>query len=147
MVVTKKNKASAKKKPDVKPPSDAELKALLGSASSVWSAVVLAVKDSFAPSQLEWLPSKQPFGRAGRIRHKGRTLLYLLPGDGKFDVAVVLGERAVELAMAAPLPAAMKKRIAGAKRYVEGRSIRFPVNSASEVAVVVKLVELKTTPK
>jgi hypothetical protein len=62
-------------------------------------------------------------------------------------VAVVLGERAYELAMAASLPAAIKKMLSEAKPYAEGRGIRFPVDSVSGVPVVAKLVEIKTAPK
>jgi hypothetical protein len=81
------------------------------------------------------------------LRHKKRTLLYLTPDKGQVLVAVVLGERAFELAMSASLPAAIKKMLAEAKPYAEGRGIRFPVDSVRGVPVVAKLVEIKTAPK
>ena len=142
---TKKQSTPAKKV--AKPPADAELKAILGKAGAVWSAIVRAVEEKFSPLDQEWKPSKAAFGRICLLRYKQRTLLYLTPDKGQVVVAIVLGERAFELAMAASLPAAIKKMLSEAKPYAEGRGIRFPVSSMSDVAVVAKLVEIKTAPK
>jgi hypothetical protein len=141
----KKQSTPSKKAP--KPPADAELKAVLGKADAVWSGIVRAIEEKFAPLDKEWKPSKLAFGRLCLLRYKKRTLLYLIPDKGQLLVAVVLGERAYELAMAASLPAAIKKMLSEAKPYAEGRGIRFPVNSLSDVPVIAKLVEIKTTPK
>ena len=130
-----------------KAPADAELKAVLGKADAVWSAIVRAVEEKFAPLDKEWRPSKLAFGRVCLLRHRKRTLLYLTPDKGQVLVAVVLGERAYELAMASSLPAAIKKMLSEARPYAEGRGIRFPVASLSDVPVVAKLVEIKTAPK
>jgi hypothetical protein len=140
-------KQSAPAKKTAKPPADAELRAFLGKAGAAWSAIVRAVEEKFAPLDQEWKPSKLGCGRMCLLRHKKRTLLYLTPDKGQVLVAVVLGERAFELAMSASLPAAIKKMLAEAKPYAEGRGIRFPVDSVRGVPVVAKLVEIKTAPK
>ena len=131
----------------VKPPTDSELKAILGSAGVLWSDIVRAVEDVISPLDTEWKPSKTEFGRLCLLQHKKRTLLYLTPEKGKVRIAIVLGERAYGLAMVSSLPAAIKKMFSEAKPYAEGRGIRFSVSSLSEVSTVKKLVEIKTTPK
>jgi hypothetical protein len=131
----------------VKPPTDAELRAALGSADVLWSGIVNAVEDLASPLDTEWKPSKAEFGRMCLLQHKKRTLLYLTPEKEKIRVAIVLGERAYGLAMASSLPAAIKKMFSEARAYAEGRGIRFVVSSASDVSTVKKLAELKTTPK
>ena len=131
----------------VKSPTDAELRAVLGSADVLWSEIVNAVEALASPLDAEWKPSKTEFGRICLLRHKKRTLLYLTPEKEKIRVAIVLGERAYGLAMASSLPAAIKKMFSEAKPYAEGRGIRFVVSSASEVSTVKKLAEIKTTPK
>jgi hypothetical protein len=144
----KKQSTPSKKAPlPAKPPTDAELKAVLGKAGATWSAIVRTVEEKFVPLDREWKPSKLAFGRLCLLRHKKRTLLYLIPDKEQVVVAVVLGERAYELAMAATLPAVIQKMLSEAKPYAEGRGIRFPVNSLSDVPVIAKLVEIKTTPK
>ena len=144
----KKQSTPSRKAPvPTKVPTDAELKAVLGRAGAVWSAIVRAVEEKFVPLDKEWKPSKAAFGRICLLQHKKRTLLYLTPEKGQILVAIILGERAYELAMAASLPAAIKKMFSEAKPYAEGRGIRFPVDSMSDVPVVAKLIEIKTTPK
>jgi hypothetical protein len=130
-----------------KPPTDAELKATLGSADVLWSGVVHAVEDAVSPLDTEWKPSKAEFGRICLLQHKKRTLLYLTPGKEKITVAIVLGERAYGLAMASSLPAAIKKMFSEARPYAEGRGIRFSVSSSSDISTIKKLVEIKITPK
>ena len=134
-------------KSKVKPPTDPELKAVLGSAGVLWSDIVHAVEDVISPLDTEWKPSKTEFGRLCLLQHKKRTLLYLTPEKEKVRIAIVLGERACGLAMASSLPAAIKKMFSEAKPYAEGRGIRFSMSSRSDISTIKKLVEIKTTPK
>ena len=131
----------------VKSPTDAELKAALGSADALWSGIVHAVEDAVSPLDTEWKSSKAEFGRICLFQHKKRTLFYLTPEKGKITVAIVLGERAYGLALVSSLPAAIKKMFSEARPYAEGRGIRFSVSSPSDISTIKKLVEIKITPK
>jgi hypothetical protein len=131
----------------VKPPTNAELKVALGSAGVVWSGIVHTVEEMFVPLDKQWKPSKAGFGRICLLQHKKRTLIYLTPDKEKVWMAIVLGERAYGLAMASSLPVAIKKMFSEARPYAEGRGIRFPVSSLSDIPMITKLLEIKTTPK
>lgn len=131
----------------VKSATHADLKAVLGSAMALWSGIVQAVEGVLSPLETEWRPSKAAFGRICLLQHKKRTLLYLTPESERITVAIVLGERAYGLAMASSLPPAIKKLLAEARPYAEGRGIRFAATSPSAIAVVKTLVEIKTAPK
>jgi len=140
-------KKSAPLRKDVKAPSDTELSAVLGKAWTAWTKIVEAVEDRFAPLERVWFPSKtMPFGKYCRLMRGKRTFLYLLPANGELVVTVGLGERAYQLAMESSLPTGIKKMLTECKPYPEGRFIRMPV-TARDAGIVVKLVELKTTPK
>ena len=128
-------------------PTGSELSALLGSAAVLWSDIVHAVEETISPIDTVWKPSKAEFGRICLLQHKKRTLLYLTPEKEKVLVAIVLGERAFGLAMSSSLPATIKKMFAEARPYAEGRGIRFPVISQTDVPTIKKLVEIKTAPK
>ena len=130
-----------------KPPTDSELKAVLGSAGDLWSGIVHAIEEKFVPLDKQWKPSKAGFGRMCLLQHKKRTLLYITPDKEKIWIAIVLGERACGLAMASSLPIAIKKMFSEARPYAEGRGIRFPASSLSDIPMIAKLVEIKTTPK
>jgi hypothetical protein len=101
-------------------PTDAELAACLGAALPTWQAVIAAAGEQVGPLDLEWKPSKQGFGRVCLLKKKKRTLLYLTPEPGAARVAVVLGERALGLALAADLPEALEARFREARHYAEG---------------------------
>ena len=126
-----------------KAPSAAELAAALGTAERAWTGIIAAVRERFAPLELQWKPSKSAFGRICLLRHKRRTLLYLTPGVGEITVAIVLGERACALAMAGSIPARIKQLLREARPYAEGRGIRFPVKSERDIPMIAQLVEMK----
>ena len=74
-------------------------------------------------------------------------VINLAPDKGKVLMAIVLGQRAYDLAIGSSLPAAIKKMLSEARPYAEGRGIRFSVSSPSGITTVKKLMEIKTTPK
>ena len=61
--------------------------------------------------------------------------------------AIVLGDRAVAIALASGLEEKFKNLLREARPYVEGRGIRFDVISADDVLSVVELIRIKATPK
>jgi hypothetical protein len=81
------------------------------------------------------------------VQHKKRTLLYLTPDRNRVWIAIVLGERAYHLAMSSSIPAGIKRMLKEARPYAEGRGIRYSVDSMLAVPVIMKLVDIKTTPK
>jgi hypothetical protein len=128
-------------------PSEKELKAELGSASTLWNEIITALEKDHVPLSREWKSSKSNFGRICLLKQKKRTLLYMTPEKEKIIIAIVLGERAVGLALDGYLPEAIKTLIREARPYAEGRGIRFPVSSPDEIPVVRELIAIKTTPK
>jgi hypothetical protein len=132
---------------NVKSPNEAELKAVLGSAFALWTGIIGVVEKECGPPDQLWKPSKAEFGRICLLQCRKRTLLYMTPDKEKVWVAIVLGDRAYELAMASSLPTAIKKMFSKARPYAEGRGIRFPVSKLSDIPAIAELVEIKTTPK
>jgi hypothetical protein len=128
-------------------PSVDELASELGSAREAWDGIIAAAAERFAPLEQEWKPSKSGFGRMCLLKHRKRTLLYLTPEKETVIVAVVLGERAAEIALASDLPESIKILVREARPYAEGRGIRFPVASAAEVSAVSRLAAIKTAPR
>lgn len=133
--------------PVPRPPSPAELRTALGPSHGVWRELVDVMGREFPGLEEAWRPSKIEFGRVCLLKLGGRTLLYLIPTASGFDVSAVLGERAVELAMAGDLPAPVKRQLSEARRYAEGRGIRLAMTAPDQVPVVRKLAVIKTTPR
>ncbi|MFA6168005.1 MAG: DUF3788 family protein [Gemmatimonadaceae bacterium] len=121
-------------------------KTALGHAYGTWAGIVRVVEGLASPLDIEWKPSKIAFGHVCLLRHKKRTLLYLLPEKASITVAIVLGERAYGLAMASTLSAAVKSSLTEARPYAEGRGIRVAVKGTRDLATIRKLVAIKLTP-
>jgi hypothetical protein len=128
--------------------SHEDLAAELGEgAALVWREIIDAVARTAGGVSQEWKRSRSDFGWMCLLRHGSRTLLYLTPDEGRIRVAVVLGERAVALALDSGLADWMKELIREAKPYAEGRGIRFSVDSPADVPFVRDLVAFKTARK
>lgn len=128
-------------------PSLSQLEARLGNAIGLWTEVVDSVSENFGSIDQVWKPSKSDFGKICLLNQKKRTLLYMTPEDGLVRVAIVLGERAVGIALESDLSKEIKDLIREARQYAEGRGIRFDVRSAADVSSVVELIRIKTIPK
>ncbi|MFN7957481.1 MAG: DUF3788 family protein [Holophagaceae bacterium] len=126
------------------PPASADLEGVLGPALPVWTGILRHAEAAYAPLIQTWKPSKTDFGRMCLLQHRKRTLLYLIPDRDSVWVAIILGERAFQLAMASSLPTDLKTLLLEARPHVEGRGIRFSIDSLADLASVVKLLEVKT---
>lgn len=129
---------------NTKPPSMADLEGALGRALPLWNGIIRHAEAAHAPLTQTWKPSKTAFGRMCLLQHKTRTLLYLTPDRDSAWVAIILGERAFQLAMSSSLPEAIKKLLLEARPHAEGRGIRFSIQSLDDLATVIKLLEVKT---
>jgi dihydrodipicolinate synthase/N-acetylneuraminate lyase len=119
----------------------------LGSAIELWNGIIEAISEKFEPVEQEWKSSKSDFGRMCLLRQKKRTLLYLTPQKGSVLAGIVLGERAVSIALASELPDEVKTLLREARQYAEGRGIRFVITHGAEISSLVELIRIKTTPK
>jgi len=128
-------------------PSASQIASELGTALDLWDKVIELVSESVGTIEQEWKASKSDFGYMCLLRHKKRTLLYMTPEKNQIRVAIVLGERAVGVALASALPEYIKALIRDARPFVEGRGIRFVVRSLTEISVVIDLVAIKIIPK
>jgi len=128
-------------------PTEAELAATLGPAQAIWQQLHASLTQDFPGLRLEWKTAKIPFGRYGMLRQKERTLVYLIPHAGNFEVSVVLGKKAAALALATDLPTETRQLVAKARRYAEGRGIRFPVTSVALIPAIRALVACKVALK
>jgi hypothetical protein len=122
-------------KPAPRPPGT--LQANLGAARDLWDGLLQELAAELELTKIEWK------GEAVRVKRKARTILYLLPGEGAFRAAFVLGDRAIEATRQAGLPAGIERLIAEAKRYTEGTGFRMDVTGPADVAAVLKLARIK----
>lgn len=93
----------------------------------------------------EWGSSSPRLGWSLRVKKGDRIVLYMAPLRGCFRVSYVLGERAVQQALASGLPAPVLKLVRDAKKYAEGTAVRIDVLKPDSLETVKKLARAKLT--
>jgi hypothetical protein len=124
-------------------PDDSQVKDVLGKTFPYWTAIKKYFEDKRIDIQEEWKFYSQKSGWSARLIHKKRTILYLVPCEGYFMAAFVLGDKAVAAAEQSTLSESILDMLRSARKYVEGRGIRFEVRRQEDVESAKKLIDIK----
>jgi hypothetical protein len=124
-------------------PDESALAAALGPAHALWCELRADIGRLFGPVDEEWAYSGKAYGWSLRLKRKSRAIVYLTPLASGMRVSFAFGERAVELARQAELPAHVIELIESAPRYPEGRAVRMAVADDADVRLAVRLAEIK----
>ena len=116
-------------------PSVQELTAEIGSTKSLWDQLVEDLKNSEGIDIQEWRSYSPKAGWSLRLIKKKRNILYMIPLHGHFQVAFVLGQKAIDSARNSKLPVRIMKLIDEAPRYPEGTGFRIDVKSAKALYI------------
>lgn len=124
-------------------PGDDELVNLLGRSHAAFQALA---RDR-AGVICEWKRYSKKAPWALKVSEGERTLFYLIPQANRFEVTVVLGQRATDAALAGRVRPELHATIRSAKPYVEGRPVKVMVTSEEDLAGVEELVAVKLNPQ
>jgi hypothetical protein len=125
------------------PPDNAELARVLGSVAGLWTKLQTAIRTSYAPVTERWVYGGSKYGWTCRLERGKKGILYMTPDAGHFRVAMALSDAAREAVLASDVPVQLRDALASATRAIEGWPVRMPVRSADDVAIALKLAELK----
>ena len=124
-------------------PIASELDAALGEAAALLEDIERYLVDQFGEVTREFKFYSKKAGWTMALKHKERRVFHLIPQSGLFTVVFTLGKRAVSAAQESGLPEEIKAAIEDAREYAEGRSIRFDVRAAEDVAIVKQIIAIK----
>jgi hypothetical protein len=130
-------------KEKTRPPSDDDLRAVLGKAYAPWRKLIDLVGARIDRLTEVWGFTSANTGWGLRLRHKERVILYMTPQQDQFLVSFVLGEKAVAAARAARVSATILNAVAAAPKYAEGRGVRMVVKNGRQIAALASLAEIK----
>lgn len=125
------------------PPRDADVARALGPAKPQWDAVAVQMAEELGLDDREWKSYGVKHGWSLRLKRGKRTIVYLVPCEGWFEVLFILGDRAVTAARTSGLGRAGTKRLDAAPRYPEGTGVRLQVSRAKDVPLIRKLARIK----
>lgn len=121
------------------PPSDTELKAVLGGAYPAFQDLVSRA----GPGAAEWRRYTKNSPWVLKVTHGKRSLFYAQPDSGQLKVTVLLGGRAVEAALAGQVSRRLHESIRSAKVYPEGRPVCVVIKRPSDLGKVEELIAAK----
>ncbi len=124
-------------------PTVEDLAAELGGAKQLWDRLIADLAAERTIDVQEWNSYSPKRGWSLKLKHKKRTILYMLPYHGAFSVALVLGGKAVEAAHHSEVPARFLKIVDEGKQYPEGREVRIDVKGAGDIPAIRKLAAIK----
>lgn len=124
-------------------PDDAAVEAAVTTAYASWLALRATVGKAFDPVAEAWSFSGKRYGWSLRLSHRDRPIVYLTPLRDRFRASLALPERAMDAALAADLPPAVRSAVADAPVYPEGRAIRIIVTNDGDVASVLALATIR----
>ncbi len=126
-----------------KEPEPGDVEHALGEAHAAWSALRERIAADHAPQTEVWRWSGKTAGWILRLIRKKRTVLYMSPFDGHLVASFALGEKAVAAAHERGLPGDVLAVIDGAKKYAEGRAVRFEVRTVVDIENVADVAAVK----
>ncbi|HEX7591050.1 MAG TPA: DUF3788 family protein [Candidatus Limnocylindrales bacterium] len=125
------------------PPGAAELAEKLASAGSLWSRLQAEIREAYAPVTERWVYGGSRYGWSCRLEQGKKGILYMTPDVEHFRVVMALNDTAREAVLAGGVPSEIRDALASAAKAIEGWPVRMPVWTADDVAIVLKLAEIK----
>jgi len=124
-------------------PSDEDLQKALGSKFELWMAIRDYTLRAYPKAIEEWNFPGAKYGWSFRIKDRKRAIIYLLPGEMQFRVALVYGEKATREALNSNISKEIKEIIQVAPVYAEGRGFRIEVANKEMIRDIKKLIDIK----
>ena len=124
-------------------PVDDDLQEALGNMYEIWQQLTGYVHLKYPAAIDMWNYSGDKYGWSFRIKDKKRVIVYLLPRDRFFKIVMIFGQKATDIIMNSPVNQAIKKELASAKVYVEGRGIRLDILNETILSDLKTLIDIK----
>lgn len=126
-----------------KAPTETELTSALGKAKLTWDQLVAALEEELGVNIREWNSYSPKYGWSLRLKRKSRTVVWLSPFNGAFQVGFILGAKAMQAAKAARLPQRIVKIMQEAPKYPEGTGVRIITKTAKSIPAIKTLATIK----
>jgi hypothetical protein len=124
-------------------PDDAQLQKALGIKYYLWMDLRDYVFEKYPKAIEEWNYPGAKYGWSFRIKDKKRAIVYLLPREQSFKIALVYGERAAQQALTSTISDHIKKEINEAHVYAEGRGFRIDITDEKFLPDIKILIDIK----
>lgn len=126
-----------------KEPGPADLAVMNGESQTSWDKLMKYLRAEYAPLSEKWHYSGQNFGWALRLMQRQRTILYLVPQQGHFLVAFILGEDVIRVARQSGLQTRDVELIRQSPKFADGKGVRLEIHEGKDLGSVKRLAAAK----
>ena len=124
-------------------PNNQSLQIVLGESFDLWASIRDYTLKNYPKAIEEWNFPGTKYGWSFRIKDKKRAIIYLLPCDNYFSIALVYGEKATNQALSSNISKKIKDIIKAAPVYAEGRGFRIEITGKEKMGDIEKLIDIK----
>jgi len=124
-------------------PTESQLAATLGATKKLWDTLIHDVSEQLGLDGQEWNSYSPKAGWSLRLKRGKRNILYMSPLRCSFQVALILGDKAIKAARQSDPPKRALKLIAEAPRYPEGTGLRLQVAKKEDLPIIKSLAAIK----
>jgi Protein of unknown function (DUF3788) len=126
-------------------PTQTDLQNGIGTTITIWKEIETYLNEAYPKVTSKWHFTSTKLGWSFRMSDSKRVLVYLLPRDKYFKVAMVFGQKATDLVLQSEISESIKAELKAAKVYAEGRGIRIDITDNSLLNDIKKLIQIKLT--
>jgi Protein of unknown function (DUF3788) len=127
-------------------PGFVEINKVLGNSKTKWDEITGFVENNFKCKQ-DFAFYGKNYGWSVRYKKSGGAVISLYPGDGYFTAQVILSSGFYDEVEKLKLHKKVKKILADATPYPEGKWLFIKIETDADIADVKKLLELKVKKK
>lgn len=109
----------------------------------IWKEIEAFLHEVYPKVESKWHFTSAKMGWSFRMSDSKRVLVYLLPRDKYFKVAMVFGQKATDLILESEISESIKTELKAAKVYAEGRGIRITIQDDELLEEIKKLIQIK----
>jgi hypothetical protein len=124
-------------------PTSEELSAALGLTNGIWNRLVEVMAEEYGVNVQEWTSYSLKAGWSLLLKLKKRNILYMAPYKECFQVAFILGDKAMKAVRQIKLPQRVTAAIENATRYPEGTGVRLLVKHMADLGAIQKIAAIK----
>lgn len=128
-------------------PTEKDFLPLIGPKAGLWTELRAWLAENYGGHKPELSVGKKERDWTIRYRRSGKTLVTLMPEEGKFCVLVVLGKDEVEKARQAKLNASVREVFEKSKQYHDGRWLWIRPKTKNDLASMKALLAMKRKPE
>lgn len=124
-------------------PDQKQLSYALGKTYEIVEGIFEYIREKYPDINDEWKYYNKKSGWIYKVFSKKRCILYIVPLDGNFLIAFILGDKATDKVVASNLPDDIKHTLVNEKRHMEGRVLHIEVKSKGDLETIIKLIDIK----